>query len=252
MALTDQLVSYWKFDESSGNAADSVGSNTLTNINTAAYASAKINNGIDLERGSSQQMQIAHASQSGLQLTTLTIACWVNFESLVSVTNDTNTFATKGNIDGLTEVGYIFWLSKTATDRKLFFWWRIGTNDANQHSVVWEPSTATWYHVAVTFDNTANECKFYVNGSQQGATGTSLATALQPEGNQPFIVGNHSDETDSGKLFDGIIDELGVWSRALSSTEISSLYNGGTGLSYPFGGVSVTATPTLGLLGVGT
>jgi hypothetical protein len=32
----------------------------------------------------------------------------------------------------------------------------------------------------------------------------------------------------------GTFDEIGFWSRALSSEEILMLYNGGTGLSYPF------------------
>ena len=54
MALTDNLVSYWKLDESSGNAADSVGSNTLTNTNTVTYSAGKINNGADFERDSAQ------------------------------------------------------------------------------------------------------------------------------------------------------------------------------------------------------
>ena len=58
MALTDNLVSYWKLDESSGNAADSVGSNTLTNTGTATYAAGKINNGV-VVNGSSQRLDSA-------------------------------------------------------------------------------------------------------------------------------------------------------------------------------------------------
>ena len=30
------------------------------------------------------------------------------------------------------------------------------------------------------------------------------------------------------------MDELGIWSRALSATEVSQLYNGGSGRSYQF------------------
>ena len=37
-ALTDNLVSYWKFDESSGNTTDSVGSNNLTNNNSVGFS----------------------------------------------------------------------------------------------------------------------------------------------------------------------------------------------------------------------
>jgi hypothetical protein len=35
-------------------------------------------------------------------------------------------------------------------------------------------------------------------------------------------------------FFDGTIDEVGIWNRSLSSSEVSELYNGGSGASYPF------------------
>jgi hypothetical protein len=36
------------------------------------------------------------------------------------------------------------------------------------------------------------------------------------------------------QLFKGKIDELGLWDRLLTSNEISTIYNNGNGLSYPF------------------
>ena len=33
---------------------------------------------------------------------------------------------------------------------------------------------------------------------------------------------------------DGIIDEFGVWNSALDATDIATLYNSGSGRSYPF------------------
>lgn len=44
MALVTGCINYWKLDESSGNAADSVGGNTLTNTNVT-YGTGIINNG---------------------------------------------------------------------------------------------------------------------------------------------------------------------------------------------------------------
>src|SRR3990167_551156 len=44
MALDTNLVAYWKMDESSGDATDSVASHTLTNTNVT-YGTGKINNG---------------------------------------------------------------------------------------------------------------------------------------------------------------------------------------------------------------
>jgi hypothetical protein len=80
ISLTTNLVSYWKLDESSGNAVDSVGSNTLTNTNTVTYSSGVINNGANFVEASSQKLSITDASQSGLDFTgNMTLAGWVKF-----------------------------------------------------------------------------------------------------------------------------------------------------------------------------
>ena len=34
--------------------------------------------------------------------------------------------------------------------------------------------------------------------------------------------------------FDGLVDECGIWSRALTTDEVTSLYNSGNGFTYPF------------------
>jgi hypothetical protein len=35
------------------------------------------------------------------------------------------------------------------------------------------------------------------------------------------------------------MDEIGIWNRALSSTEVSALYNSGNWFSYPFSTTSI-------------
>ena len=34
--------------------------------------------------------------------------------------------------------------------------------------------------------------------------------------------------------YNGVLSSAGLWSRALTSTEVTMLYNGNTGLLYPF------------------
>ena len=34
--------------------------------------------------------------------------------------------------------------------------------------------------------------------------------------------------------FEGEIDELGIWSRVLTADEVTELWNGGAGITYPF------------------
>jgi hypothetical protein len=51
----------------------------------------------------------------------------------------------------------------------------------------------------------------------------------------PFKVGANADSAGNSYQFqDGMIDEVGVWNRALNANEIGLLYSGGTGTTYPF------------------
>lgn len=241
MALIDDIQGYWKYDESSGNAADSTpNNNDLTNNNTATYAAAVINNGCDIELGSNQWFSIADASQTGLDFSdALTFAGWMKPES----TDDPGgVFVNKRT--GAGTRAYTF--SKEGLNEGLHFTsFTDGTNVGVDGFRSTTFNTGTWYHVAVTKSGVT--VKFYVDGSQlgtdlTGSNGTIANTSA------PFIMGGIAD----GNSYDGMLDEWGVWSRALSGSEIAELYNSGAGLSYPFAAAAVEGRNTnLSLLGVG-
>ena len=239
MPLADNLVSYWKLDESSGNAADSVGSNTLTNINTTLYVAAKINNGADIETSSIQGFSISDASQTGLDFSdALSFACWVKFESIPAGEN--SIIVKRVGTDS--QRAYHWKLNSSTLVG--FLWYTDGATIGGNLSVAWTPSTATWYYITVTKSGTT--VKFYVDSSQQGADQTGSAATIANT-TAPFEVGHWVDDVGN---FDGIIDEIGVWSRALTDAEIISLYNSGVGLSYPFSTSKGTPSNLL-LMGVG-
>mgnify|MGYP001594005931 CR=1 FL=1 len=230
MALTDNIQGYWKFDESSGNASDSTANaNTLTNNGTATYVAAKINNGIDLN-GTTQYFSIADASQTGLDLTgAFTLAVWINTDVDPSTVN--NPIITKNDN---TDKNYAFAIANYGTvpapDDRLYL--SIKSTTLVEMTTTWNPTVGTWYHAAVTYTASGtNDVQFYINGAAQGAAISSGKTVLDT-GGAAVEVG----EIAHGlwDMWDGKIDEAGIWSRALSSSEISELYNGGTGLQYPF------------------
>jgi endo-beta-N-acetylglucosaminidase D len=72
-------------------------------------------------------------------------------------------------------------------------------------------TTGTWYHVAATYDGTA--MKLYING----VLDASLTTSGSLVANAPFTIGRNYA---SSRCLDGSIDEVRVWKRALSATEI--------------------------------
>ena len=92
-----------------------------------------------------------------------------------------------------------------------------------------------WIHYVVVWDSTqtgdSNKFKLYKNGSAQSLSfqGSNNAgdSAIQTiSGGTPIIIGSLAS---AGVEYDGLIDDLGIWNKALSSDEISDLYNSGTG-----------------------
>lgn len=226
MALTDNLVSYWKLDESSGNAADSVGSNTGTNNGTVTYSTGKINNGA-VFNGSSQYFTVGTSLLSNY--TALTVAGWVKLDvnntymRFVSKTDS----STYNQMIRLTNTGKLVAHVHTTTETTI-----TGSTTL---------STGTWYHFAYTYDG--SNINLYLNGSTD-ATQVSKTGTL-PTKAQTVNIGR---ESAGSEYIDGMLDEIGIWSRALSGAEISELYNSGNGLAYPFvTGVDFSISETLAL-----
>ena len=82
----------------------------------------------------------------------------------------------------------------------------------------------TWHHVVGVYDDVAQERRIYVDGSLEatladdtGAWGTDSGTAT--------IGGETSASGESDRQFEGAIDDVRVYSRALSASEVQSLYD---------------------------
>ena len=82
-------------------------------------------------------------------------------------------------------------------------------------------STNTWYHASLTYDGTTAIA--YLNGEVVG-TDTVASGALDTT-SQPFQIGRRG----TVQYFDGSIDEVRVYNRALTQAEITALYNSGDG-----------------------
>jgi hypothetical protein len=88
----------------------------------------------------------------------------------------------------------------------------------------------TWTFLTATFDTVTGDVIFYVNGSQVYSTTTS-AISVENESGYWSIGGAYYNDP---RIFDGTIDEVWIWNRSLSPSEVSELYNSGAGLQYPF------------------
>jgi len=92
-------------------------------------------------------------------------------------------------------------------------------------------SNNTWHHVVVTQSGTTGS--IYVDGGTPVTSNVTYTGGASTSQTNYFAVYNNGSFTS---YFTGRLDESGVWSRALSASEVTELYNGGSGLQYPFTG----------------
>jgi hypothetical protein len=88
-------------------------------------------------------------------------------------------------------------------------------------------SATTWYHVVFTQSGTTKS--IYVNA---GTPTTATATYTGAQTGEVMWIG--VDHGGASNFFDGTMDEIGFWGKALSDDEVTALYNSGNGVSYPF------------------
>src|SRR2546426_10796669 len=220
-AQTSGLVAAYGFSEGAGpTVADASGNNHTGTLGggvtwTAAgrYGSALVFNGAGF---------VTIPDTAALQLTTaMTLEAWVSPTTVSSVWRDV---IYKGNDN--------YYLSGTSTNAS----WPAGGGTFGGTTIETYGTAAvavnTWTHLAVTYDGAT--VRLYVSGVQVSSlarTG-SLATSTNP-----LQIGGDSIW---GQYFQGTIDEVRVYNRALSAAEI------GTDMSTAVGGGGTpNAAPTI-------
>ena len=100
-----------------------------------------------------------------------------------------------------------------------------------------------WKHVLVTFDKTSNTHTLYVNG-QQDFSGTRASSFISTY----FQIGSQIDNLH--EAFNGYMDDLMVWNRVLSQTEITQAYNGTLSLSKTLDFLNIYPNPTSSIINI--
>lgn len=94
-------------------------------------------------------------------------------------------------------------------------------------------SLNVWQHIVLIYDSssTANDPIMYINGASQTINETaSPSGTVESDASNNLWIGARNDSGTPSREFDGLIDELALWDRGLTSDEVSQLYNGGDGI----------------------
>ena len=209
------LVAGWSFNEGTGTTAgDSSGNgNVLTLLNGALWSGGRYDGGLSL----SGTANASAANSPSLNLSgSYTLAAWINASTL----NGYQTVLIKENTNGGGGCGY--WL-QTVGDQI-----SSGFNNGSgciEHAATANLQLNTWYHVAAVFDDTANTYQIYLNGM---LLSSQTETTAPVPNNLNLTLG----ETSFGENWNGVLDEVRIYNRALSQTEIQ------TDMNTPVGGAT--------------
>lgn len=120
------------------------------------------------------------------------------------------------------------WIVRRLSDGQLIFQM---DDMLNNFTVVQSPvQNNQWYHFAATYDSATKAMKLYLNGALAVQTNSTLQPigGYEPGWNPGIGIGNQSGTITHNSL-DGLIDDVALYDRALSESEIQSIYNAGTG-----------------------
>jgi hypothetical protein len=221
-SLLTGIVSYWTLDETTGNAIDKAGGgNNGTPTNVTQHITGKINTAYGFTGTNSY---IDMGNKANLSLTTSgSVSAWIYPTDVTHM----GMIVSKGNpgsdLNGY-NLGFLY---------NTLYWELANTTFHIQGSypIAGHIVNNTWYLVTLTWDG--SNVNLYLNGTAVTAPVTQTVTPVSDV--YPFRIGARGDYLVSS-LFQGTIDEAGVWNRGLTAAEVASLYSAGTGNQYPFNG----------------
>jgi hypothetical protein len=232
-ALEQDIIVYWKFDEGTGtSAADSTGGNDTGTLQTgASWGTGVLGDAVVLD-GVSGYVQAQDLVQNNV--TAYSLAMWFKTTSTAQQVLFSNRGETVTTGNSLTlemsqngASGELQWL----LDRD---GWAIGVQSSSAYN------DGAWHHVVATWAAPANtavdysQFSIYVDGSGPITT-TNMTINCNCGGIDSPISGAQGAQIGTSSswqiYFSGSIDELGAWSRALTSSDAALLYNSGNGLS---------------------
>ncbi len=229
--LLGDLVSYYAMDDASGSAVDSHGNNNGTVVGATRSNGGIVRNSYGF--ASAHHININGILADVAAAKTGTFSLWVRPSQLTKQVilsfGDANAnesirlFQFDGGKLGVA-------LTDGGSDR-----WRVETNGAVL-------SNGVWTHISVVQDGRP---VLYVNNTVP-AQSYKVSRDLDDwfsgcTGLDNARVGTLNAYNSGESLgWRGLIDEVGIWNRALTKDEIAALYGGGKGLAYPFSGDPVS------------
>lgn len=224
-------VLYWKLNEASGTTvADSSGASFLKTgtASAAAWTTGKFNNGYDLGNAAAiRNVTTAVTHPDFIFNKDSTIMYWAKWDG-VDADNVATVFCNENGISQILSIG------DYGNNLRIGDWGVGNYQEIGMPSIV----SGVWGHFAVVLDKI--NLKIYIY--KDGILNSTTTWTKIPTGNQSgFRIGLGDNDQ-----FDGVMDDVKVWNRTMSQTEIQKemLTEGATG-NQPWGRIKLSTAYTL-------
>lgn len=228
--LLTGIGAYWKLDEGSNvTRVDATGNGEdLTDVSSGVLAvPSKINNGIRISAASTQQLRHVDDAILGIGAgVSFTITCWETGQTHDAV------LVAKWDTSAPASQDYRLYIGNNGNFGDGFIWFSVKNLAGSEVQLVSNlQTTNSLRFVAAGYDDALQQIWIQIDN---GVRLVKSCVGVRRTG-VAFTVGNYVNNSTNG--FDSM-DEVGFWRRSLTSTEISKLYNAGSGIQYPFTGAT--------------
>lgn len=225
--ICDQIRHYYRLEEASGTALDVRGTGDLTLGTPPGNATGKIGQARNFIRASAHDIFAASNTLLDFDGTAdFTITCWASSDIL-----GPGDKAIWGRFDGPgNDRGLFLFHDSDPTDNFRLIMSLDGSTNAVSIQPTFVISASVVYFLEVTYVSSTRVLQLRINRG----TGSQVASAVVPAGTWfsttiPWTLG---DGTGAGDLhLDGLIDELLIHDRVLTTAELDGLYNSDAGVN---------------------
>lgn len=222
--LTTNLISVYELDETSGtNVVDAYGLNNFINSGALINQTGIIGTSYHFTPNNFLSNNDASLPFGFERTDSFSVSIWINKDTTTNnifIGNMAHDSLYRGwQISGTDNVTFILRNSFATNNRIL-----VSTSASSL-------GIGSWHHVVCTYDGTslASGCHIYIDGVDMTLTvGTDALTAtIIPTNNLTYIGCFANYDT----FYTGYMDQLAIWGRELSLSDVLQLYNSGSGLS---------------------
>jgi len=209
------LAAWWQLN---GSGKDIVGAADLTFSGGPGFSQGKVGQGISMDGVNDSGRATASADLDIGAGPGLSIEGWINPVD-PSRTMDIVEWNNGAGAIGL-HMSTTVWSSRD-------FYANLVDTAGISHQAYSGPGALTdhaFQHIALSYEKTSGLTAMYVNGNQVAQTNLGIFT---PETRYDFYLGTRPSGVAQGLWFWGVIDELSLYRRALSASEVRAIYTAG-------------------------